>query len=55
MLNMKQHNRMSKLYPIQIALFAPKPIGQLEQLGEDLLNLTGSKDLAGWLRRFAGS
>jgi hypothetical protein len=31
------------------------PIGQLEQLGEDLMDFTSSKDLADWLQRFASS
>jgi phosphopantetheinyl transferase len=29
------------------------PIEQLEQIGVDLMNFTGSKDLADWLQRFA--
>jgi Domain of unknown function (DUF4351) len=33
----------------------PEPIGQLEQLGEDLMDFTGSKDLVDWLQRFASS
>jgi Domain of unknown function (DUF4351) len=32
----------------------PEPIGQLEQLGEDLMDFTGSKDLTDWLQRFTG-
>jgi hypothetical protein len=31
------------------------PIEQLEQLGVDLMDFTGSNDLADWLQRFAGS
>ncbi len=31
------------------------PIEQVEQLGEDLMDFTGSNDLAEWFQRFAGS
>jgi Domain of unknown function (DUF4351) len=31
------------------------PIEQLEQLGVDLMDFTGSQDLADWFQRFASS
>jgi hypothetical protein len=31
------------------------PIEQLKHLGVDLIDFAGSKDLADWLQRFAGS
>jgi hypothetical protein len=33
----------------------PESIGLLEQLGEDLMDFTGSKDLMDWLQWFAVS
>jgi hypothetical protein len=49
----KQLNRRNHLSEETLAKIRVLPIGQLEQLGEDLMDFNGSKDLADWLQRFA--
>jgi Domain of unknown function (DUF4351) len=51
----KQLSRRNQLSDETLAKIKALPIGQLEQLGEDLMDFTGSKDLVDWLQRFAGS
>jgi lambda repressor-like predicted transcriptional regulator len=51
----KQLSRRNQLSEETLAKIKGLPIEQLEQLGEDLMDFTGSKDLADWLQRFAGS
>ncbi len=53
--NQLSDETLAKIMALPIAPLAPRAIGQLEQLGEDLMDFTGSKDLADWLQRFAGS
>ena len=49
----KQLSRRNQFSDETLAKIMALPIGQLEQLGEDLMDFTGSKDLADWLQRFA--
>jgi Domain of unknown function (DUF4351) len=51
----KQLNRRNQLSEETLEKIKALPIGQLEQLGEDLMDFTSSKDLADWLQRFASS
>jgi hypothetical protein len=51
----KQLSRRNQLSEEILGKIKALPIGQLEQLGEDLMDFTGSKDLADWLQRFANS
>jgi hypothetical protein len=49
------NRRVGKISEETLAKIEKLPIGQLEQLGEDLMDFTDSKDLADWLQRFASS
>jgi hypothetical protein len=51
----KQLSRRNQLSDETLAKINALPIGQLEQLGEDLMDFTSSKDLVDWLQRFASS
>jgi Domain of unknown function (DUF4351) len=52
---MKQLSRRNQLSEEILPKIKNLSIEQLEQLGEDLMDFTSSKDLADWLQRFASS
>jgi hypothetical protein len=47
----KQLSRRNQLSDETLAKIKALPIGQLDQLGEDLMDFTSSKDLADWLQK----
>lgn len=49
-LAIEQLSRRNQLSEETLAKIKALPIGQLEQLGEDLMDFTGSKDLAEWFK-----
>jgi Domain of unknown function (DUF4351) len=48
----KQLGRRGQLSPEILAKIEALPVDRLEKLGEDLLDFTGSKDLADWLQQY---
>jgi hypothetical protein len=48
----KQLGRWGQLSPEILAKIEALPVDRLEKLGEDLLDFTGSKDLADWLQQY---
>jgi hypothetical protein len=46
------HRKTGKVSEEALAKIEALPIDRLEKLGEDLLDFTGSKDLADWLQQY---